>query len=692
MTTLASKAVPVAVVREAIGKIVTLLTRQRVKVTQRGSRAYVQYNTSSGEVELLNLPYIPDDASPEFIAAVQGFLDHEVGHVLFTDSRISKKMKAESAKVRNLTNAIEDVFIEKKMSAAFAGSVHNLDTVRRFHIDSIAKPKIEEALASGNLQEAMGYAGVVAFRAWGGQKVAQDFFKDNPRYAELVKPLQDKLGAELIEAIKRVNSTSDSLALARKMAQALAEPEEEKPVEKDKPKEKDKGKGEADEGDPGDAGKSSDSGEGSGKGKGKKDPKEDSDPDAEPDADQDENDQDEQESVEREPSDDEAATPKGEGDERGEDGKDSDSDEDVDGGGPKMEEWGDDETAEDADDEGGGLDGDAGEGATEVDASVIAEAFDKDRDFDGEVSEALTHMAAKEIHEAEYAIFSTDWDTIEPGPAAERPESVTAMLERVQPMIGGLQKGLERALAAKAQRCWNPGMRKGRINPGALFRTAVGNDRIFRQRYETQARNTAVSLLVDCSGSMRAADRIGTAGLAAYALSSTLERLCIAHEVIGFTTTANRDMVQAMHVERGVRFARTEALYMPVFKGFEQRLDASAKSRIAALTEHPGWLRENVDGECVQIAAKRLLQQRAERHVMIVLSDGSPACPGNWAALSRHLKTSVQRIEAAGVEVIGIGIQTNSVKEYYSRHIVLNDLSELPTAVVSQLSKVLLAA
>lgn len=724
----------VAVVREAIKKIVNLLTNRSIQVTQRGSRAFVQYHAKTGAIQSVNLPYIPDDASEEFIAAVQGFLDHEVGHVLFTDSKMINQISRESSKVKNLANAIEDVYVERRMTEAFSGSIANLNAVRRFHIDKIAKPKIDEALAAGNVGAAAGYIGLIQFRAWGGQQTAADFLRDNPAYAEIAKTLEDKLGADLIAKIKKANSTKECLGLAKAMAEKLSEPSGET--------EKGAGAGDGDKGGSGESGKGKSSKEGKSVARhadedtrsGEDDRLDDADKDAPEDKGSTTTETDDSGKKRDEKSTtDEDATPEA-GDSEGA-GKDGDRTESETEDGEHTEGGDDAGEGEDGTDEGdaGGTAPDfddldetdspvAGDSlADEDDATademsvgeapeggkrseddepvderddVLSEAFDESRDFDDELSEALSKYAKGEISTSAYQVFSTDWDEVAvPAPNAINEGSITKMVNDTQHMIATIQKGLERSLAAKARKTWNPGQRRGRIAPGALFKTAVGDERVFRQRYETQAKNTAVSLLVDCSGSMSWGDKIGTAGRAAFALSSTLERLKITHEVIGFTTRRSRAMTMAMSGEGdGIKYARNEALYMPLFKGFGERLTVEAKSRIAHLTESHShaWLRENVDGECLQIAARRLKAQRAERHLLIVLSDGSPACPGNWPQLMAHLSKTAKDLENE-VEVVGIGIMDKNVERYYRKHVVLNDLADLPTTVVGELSKVLLA-
>lgn len=725
----------ISIIRDSITKVVTLLTRRSIKVTQRGSKAFVQYNARSGAIELVNIPYLPDDATDEFVAAVQGFLDHEVGHVLFTDPKIMPALSKESSKVKNLANAIEDVYIERKMVDAFSGSVGNLNSVRRFYLDKIAKPKIDAAVKSGDLNAAAGYAGLIQFRAWGGQKMAADFLKDHPECAALAKPMADKLGPELIEKIKKANSSWECLELARAMKKKLEEkPPVEEPDSGPEKSEAPKGAGDKSESKPapdekptdptepedGDDDKPPAEDEGtthtetddSGK---ERDERSETEEEVDPEAgesggsdteDRKPGDEPEPKSDEPEPKGDKDDAPppseKEEGaDSFGGEGASESEDGDLEGeeGEADAEHGSSDDTADDGDDTTASKDGEIKgtdeDGSEDEAESDLSDLFKDERDFDKDMSEALTKAAVGEIKDSDYKIFSTDWDRVCPAPKASSDAVIESMVDKTQHMVAGIQKTLERALAAKSRKTWNPGQSRGRISPGSLFKTAVGDDRVFRQRYETRAKNTAVSLLVDCSGSMRWADKIGTAALAAFALSSTLERLKINHEVIGFTTEDSRAMSAAMKSEGlGVRYARTEALYMPVFKPFKERLGVDAKSRIAHLTEprSASWLNENVDGECLQIAARRLKVQIAERHVLIVLSDGAPACPGDWNAIDSHLSTVAKKLSRDDkVEVIGIGIQDDSVKRYYDKFVILKNLADLPTTVVAELSKVLLA-
>lgn len=102
-----------------------------------------------------------------------------------------------------------------------------------------------------------------------------------------------------------------------------------------------------------------------------------------------------------------------------------------------------------------------------------------------------------------------------------------------------------------------------------------------------------------------------------------------------------------------------------------------------------GMMEENVDGESVQIAHRRLMSQRAGRKVLMVLSDGRPACGGSSDALNDHLTDIVKQIEARGTEVVALGILDESVKRFYKKAIVMNKVADLPTLVMRELHRLL---
>ena len=200
-------------------------------------------------------------------------------------------------------------------------------------------------------------------------------------------------------------------------------------------------------------------------------------------------------------------------------------------------------------------------------------------------------------------------------------------------------------------------------------------------------------------------DRIVKASDAAYALCSALERVGVKTQVVGFTTGDDDSLRDEAYKELRKIVAkkpdfkggydRVESLLMPIYKTFDERLTPNCEQRIAAIPFL--HLRNNADGECVEIAANMLRARQEERKILVVLSDGSPAMASVHASgghhrerANEHLKNVVADTEESGIEVLGIGIETHEVEEFYPKHIVLDSVSELPSKIVSELSAMLL--
>ena len=85
-------------------------------------------------------------------------------------------------------------------------------------------------------------------------------------------------------------------------------------------------------------------------------------------------------------------------------------------------------------------------------------------------------------------------------------------------------------------------------------------------------------------------------------------------------------------------------------------------------------------------------QQKDERLILFVFSDGLPAQVINalQPIHQKYLKTVVEEVERAGVELIGFGIQTESVKMYYKNHFILQNIRHLIGTELGVLSDILI--
>ncbi|UDF05076.1 hypothetical protein [Asticcacaulis sp. AND118] len=139
-----------AEIREAIVKTVRLLAKNSIQVTQRGSQAYCRFDLVTGKPILINLPIIPDNPTPEFMTALQGFLDHEVAHALFTTSNHSPEDPRSKKRNRHhvMTNIVEDCRIEIQMSKEFRGAAINLAALRDYLIKDVWAKETDAIMAA----------------------------------------------------------------------------------------------------------------------------------------------------------------------------------------------------------------------------------------------------------------------------------------------------------------------------------------------------------------------------------------------------------------------------------------------------------------------------------------------------------------------------------------------------------------
>jgi hypothetical protein len=219
--------------REAIKNVVSMLVARNIPVIERGDKAYVEYN-KAGEPLCICIPSIPDDASDKFLMAIRGFIDHEVAHVLFTDST-----KATSF----VWNAVEDTFIERKMGEMFKGSRANLINTQKHVIDTVFIPKEMEAIAEklgDQTRMFMEFYLVPVLRAWNDQTPFIDYMED--RWESVKEPVSILIKHGVDKMIPKISSTSDSVAVAALIVRLLVD----KPMESKEPDgsdSKEKGKG-----------------------------------------------------------------------------------------------------------------------------------------------------------------------------------------------------------------------------------------------------------------------------------------------------------------------------------------------------------------------------------------------------------------------------------------------------------------
>ncbi|KUJ84075.1 hypothetical protein AVO45_18420 [Ruegeria marisrubri] len=107
----------------------------------------------------------------------------------------------------------------------------------------------------------------------------------------------------------------------------------------------------------------------------------------------------------------------------------------------------------------------------------------------------------------------------------------------------------------------------------------------------------------------------------------------------------------------------------------------------------PAILKENVDGEALDWAARRPSQHPKRRKILIVLSDGAPVDQatidrnGDKALPDRHLREVIAQIgSTGGIELCVVGFR-HDVSACYQVRRRVGQIPDLADAVVNQLDR-----
>ena len=205
-------------------------------------------------------------------------------------------------------------------------------------------------------------------------------------------------------------------------------------------------------------------------------------------------------------------------------------------------------------------------------------------------------------------------------------------------------------------------------------------------------RDTVVCLLLDNSSSMRG-HPLAVAAMSADILARTLERCGIKVEILGFTTRSwkgGRARERWLHDGAPAAPGRLAELRHIIYKAADTPWRRARRN--LGLMLRDGLPKENIDGEALLWAHRRLLARPEGRRILVVVSDGAPADGATLAAnsadyLERHLHDVIASIERRSpVELLAIGIG-HDVTRHYRRAVTLRDADELGSALLEQLSR-----
>ena len=275
----------------------------------------------------------------------------------------------------------------------------------------------------------------------------------------------------------------------------------------------------------------------------------------------------------------------------------------------------------------------------------------------------------------------------------------TAIVAQMRGSTNTMRRKMQRALLAKRQVNWDGGKEDGKLDNKRFAAVVNGKVNVFKRKRDTEALDTAVTILVDLSGSMQSgrspqndSRKIDLAQLAAISVAEALDTTGVALEVMGFGchsgyTPAVQKQLNDMTPEQRSGFGRLLVIDMYVFKDFEESLRQSRRAMGVMAGVAGGW---NADSESLLYAYQRLAVRPEQKKIMLVMSDGQPAGGGNGASAAQHLRDVIGMMTDEGVSCIGVGIMSSAVSQFYPKYEVLSTIDELPKAVMDNIARMIL--
>ena len=300
----------------------------------------------------------------------------------------------------------------------------------------------------------------------------------------------------------------------------------------------------------------------------------------------------------------------------------------------------------------------------------------------------------------DYRVFNPAYDEVVEAEDLCEVEELTrlrnfldAQVAPLKSAVGRLANRLQRRLLAQQNRSWEFDREEGILDAGRLARVVANptTPLSFKVEKDTDFRDTVVTLLLDNSGSMRGRP-ITIAAVSADVLARTLERCRVKTEILGFTTKAwkgGQSRQEWIERERPLLPGRLNDLRHIVYKGADAPWRRARRNLGLMLRE--GLLKENIDGEALEWAHRRLLARPEQRKILMVISDGAPVDDSTLSAnpshyLEKHLRDVIRMIEGQNrVELVAIGIG-HDVTRYYRRAVTITDAEQLGGAITDQLA------
>lgn len=592
----------------------------------------------------VNLPVIPDDAPQQ--QAIWGYLAHEGAHVRFSDFNAVRN-RIHTKQQHTLVNIVEDCRIEQLMIKTYPGTEETLLETCEYMISAghYQAPKSGDhpsMILSAYCLYYMQSKGV-------GQQPLLPYLAqaEAALIADFPAAFCTKLEALLDEAIVQCDSTDSAIDYANKILDLVAD------MVDDEPEQQDQQDGQGDQGQQGDE-QNDEAGDA-----GKSDSEQTSGQDGNSGSSgQEADDGDEGSSSQQNQS---GQTGQGQqGDEQNDSG-----DSGANSSEHPSEQGGDSSSSNQANGDGNsqnqGTDqsnestpsNQHSQQSLQAMADAIMNAGESD--VMGDVRDALKadlQAANQQPHEN-----SGSLKTI--APAEDVPRGNTAAFADARSISAGIRQQLWGMVQASQRNAPRASQAGRKVIANKLARVRAGETKVFVKPAEKRQPNAAVHILVDLSSSMVANQNYMHAREAGLAIALALQSILGVNPAVTFFDTSYDGPRMRAGLKHG---SRVDAACFDVYP--------SGSTPMAEAMWH---------------AALEVTKCKEERKMVICITDGEP----DDKLATRQV---IETCEKAGVELIGIGINSTAVTQLIANSIVINGAKELRSTLFGMMREVLTAA
>ena len=218
--------------------------------------------------------------------------------------------------------------------------------------------------------------------------------------------------------------------------------------------------------------------------------------------------------------------------------------------------------------------------------------------------------------------------------------------------LGATRANLLRLLRSIDLVGWSTHEESGRIDRKALTRFACGSTAVFSRRHAVEAERSAVSVLIDCSGSMCDKNAIATAESVVIQLARILDKANVEFSVTGFHGHKSSISNEATGANAKDLYARYEA---PTFIPFKQWNEPLVKCAAKLGSIHQWADSSTPDYSSISLTIDELARRNEHRKVLFLITDAD-------GYNTEHMSYLQRLADKVGVRIVAIGIGNTDVK------------------------------